>query len=47
MESILLANASEGKGSLLQIFPLKQLVIKFWGVAVAPEKIQGQYLFNT
>jgi hypothetical protein len=34
------------KESLLQIFALTQRALKFWGVAVAPEKIQRQYLFN-
>ena len=34
------------KGSLLQIFALTQWALKFWGVVVAPEKIQRQYLFQ-
>jgi hypothetical protein len=34
------------KGSLVQIFALTQWSLKFWGVAIAPENIQRQYLFN-
>lgn len=35
------------KESLLQIFALTQWDLKFWGVAVAPEKSQRQYLFQS
>jgi hypothetical protein len=35
------------KGSLLQMFAFTQGAFKFWAVAVAPEKIQRQYLFNS
>ena len=41
MEGILLAD-----GVLLQAFALIQQALKFWGVIVAPEKIQKQYPFQ-
>lgn len=41
---ILLANPSEG--ILLQTFAPIQWALKLWGVVVAPEKIQRQYLFQ-
>jgi hypothetical protein len=41
---ILLADSSEG--DLLQTSALIQQALKFWGVVVAPEKIQRQCLFQ-
>jgi hypothetical protein len=47
VKSILLANASQGKFTLNPNPCSHTGAFKFWGVAVAPEKIQRQYLFNT